>query len=111
VAEAYRDSLFTQLFPERGEVPKTLIFCKDDHHAEEVVGIVREVFSQGNDFAKKITYKTDGADPEQLIRRFRTDYNPRIAVTIDMIATGTDVKPLEVLIFLRDVNRRSISSR
>jgi type I restriction enzyme, R subunit len=99
------------LFPERGEVPKTLIFCKDDHHAEEVVGIVREVFSQGNDFAKKITYKTDGADPEQLIRRFRTDYNPRIAVTIDMIATGTDVKPLEVLIFLRDVNRRSISSR
>ncbi len=85
------------------EVPKTLIFCKDDHHAEEVVGIVREVFGRGNDFAKKITYKTDGADPEQLIRQFRTDYNPRIAVTVDMIATGTDVKPLEVLIFLRDV--------
>jgi type I restriction enzyme R subunit len=86
-----------------GEVPKTLIFCKDDHHAEEVVGIVRELFGRGNDFAKKITYKTDGADPEQLIRQFRTDYNPRIAVTVDMIATGTDVKPLEVLIFLRDV--------
>jgi type I restriction enzyme R subunit len=67
------------------------------------VGIVREVFGQGNDFAKKITYKTDGADPEQLIRQFRTDYNPRVAVTVDMIATGTDVKPLEVLIFLRDV--------
>ena len=103
VLEAYRDSLFTELFPGRSEVPKTLIFCKDDHHAEEVVGIVREVFGQGNDFAKKITYKTDGADPEQLIRQFRTDYNPRIAVTVDMIATGTDVKPLEVLIFLRDV--------
>jgi type I restriction enzyme R subunit len=101
--EAYRDSLFTELFPARSEVPKTLIFCKDDHHAEEVAGIVREVFGQGNDFAKKITYKTDGADPEQLIRQFRTDYNPRIAVTVDMIATGTDVKPLEVLIFLRDV--------
>src|SRR6266481_1390397 len=103
VLEAYRDSLFTELFPGRAEVPKTLIFCKDDHHAEEVVGIVREVFCQGNDFAKKITYRTDGADSEQLIRQFRTDYNPRIAVTVDMIATGTDVKPLEVLIFLRDV--------
>jgi type I restriction enzyme, R subunit len=103
VLEAYRDSLFTELFPDRSEVPKTLIFCKDDHHAEEVVGIVREVFGKGNDFAKKITYKTDGGDPEQLIRQFRADYNPRIAVTVDMIATGTDVKPLEVLIFLRDV--------
>jgi type I restriction enzyme R subunit len=103
VLEAYRDSLFTELFPGRTEVPKTLIFCKDDHHAEEVVGIVREVFGKGNDFAKKITYRTDGGDPEQLIREFRSDYNPRIAVTVDMIATGTDVKPLEVLIFLRDV--------
>jgi type I restriction enzyme, R subunit len=103
VLEAYRDSLSAELFPGRTEVPKTLIFCKDDHHAEEVVGITREIFGRGNDFAKKITYKTDGADPEQLIRQFRTDYNPRIAVTVDMIATGTDVKPLEVLIFLRDV--------
>jgi type I restriction enzyme R subunit len=103
VLEAYRDSLFTELFPGRSEVPKTLIFCKDDHHAEEVVGIVREVFGKGNDFAKKITYRTDGGDPEQLIRQFRNDYNPRIAVTVDMISTGTDVKPLEALIFLRDV--------
>ena len=103
VLEAYRDSLFTELFPGRSEVPKTLIFCKDDHHAEEVVGIVREVFGMGNDFAKKITYRTEVGDPEQLIRQFRNDFNPRIAVTVDMIATGTDVKPLEVLIFLRDV--------
>jgi type I restriction enzyme, R subunit len=103
VIEAYRDSLFTELFPGRTEVPKTLVFCKDDHHAEEVVGIVREVFGKGNDFAKKITYNIDRGDPEQLIRQFRNDYNPRIAVTVDMIATGTDVKPLEVLIFLRDV--------
>lgn len=103
VLEIYRDSLFTELFPGRHEVPKTLIFAKDDHHAEEIVAIVRDVFSKGNDFAKKITYKIDGADPEQLIRAFRNDYNPRIAVTVDMIATGTDVKPLEALIFLRDV--------
>lgn len=65
--------------------------------------IAREVFGKGNDFAKKITYRIDGADPEQLIKQFRNDYNPRIAVTVDMIATGTDVKPIEVLIFLRDV--------
>ncbi|MDP2804003.1 MAG: type I restriction-modification enzyme R subunit C-terminal domain-containing protein [Phreatobacter sp.] len=103
VLETYRDTLFTELFPGRREVPKTLIFAKDDHHAEEIVGAVREVFGKGNDFAKKITYRTDGADPEQLIRSFRNDYNPRIAVTVDMIATGTDVKPIEVLIFLRDV--------
>jgi type I restriction enzyme R subunit len=103
VLETYRDTLFTELFPGRTEVPKTLIFAKDDHHAEEITEIVREVFGKGNDFAKKITYKTDGGDPEALIRSFRNDYNPRIAVTVDMIATGTDVKPLEVLIFLRDV--------
>ena len=103
VLETWRDTLFTELFPGRTEVPKTLIFAKDDHHAEEITGIVREVFGKGNDFAKKITYKTDGGDPEALIRSFRNDYNPRIAVTVDMIATGTDVKPLEVLIFLRDV--------
>ena len=103
VLETYRDTLFTELFPGRTEVPKTLVFAKDDHHAEEITGIVRDVFGKGNDFARKITYKTAGGDPEGLIRAFRNDYNPRIAVTVDMIATGTDVKPLEVLIFLRDV--------
>lgn len=103
VLEAFRDTLFTELFPGRTEVPKTLIFAKDDHHAEEIVRIVREVFGRGNDFAKKITYRTDGADPETLIRQFRNDFNPRVAVTVDMIATGTDVKPIEALIFLRDV--------
>lgn len=103
VLETYRDTLFTELFPGRREVPKTLIFAKDDHHAEEIVGMVREVFGKGNDFVRKITYRIDGVDPEALIRAFRNDYNPRIAVTVDMIATGTDIKPLEVLIFLRDV--------
>jgi type I restriction enzyme R subunit len=103
ILQAYRDTLPTELFPGREHVPKTLIFAKDDHHAEDIVHIAREVFGRGNDFAKKITYRIDGADPEQLIKQFRNDFNPRIAVTVDMIATGTDVKPLEVLIFLRDV--------
>lgn len=102
VIQAYRDALPTQLFPGRNTVPKTLIFAKDDNHAEEIVNTVREVFGQGNDFAKKITYRTTG-DPEELIKAFRKDFNPRIAVTVDMIATGTDVKAIEVVMFLRDV--------
>lgn len=103
VLETYRDTLFSDLFPGRTEVPKTLIFAKDDHHAEEIVHIAREVFGKGNDFAKKITYRVSGIDPETLIAQFRNQYNPRIAVSVDMIATGTDIKPVEVLIFLRDV--------
>lgn len=104
VLETFRDTIGTELFPGREEVPKTLIFAKDDHHAEEIVKIAREVFGKGNDFAKKITYRVTGVNPEDLISAFRNDYNPRIAVTVDMIATGTDVKPIEVLIFMRDVH-------
>jgi type I restriction enzyme R subunit len=103
VLETFRDTLPTELFPDRTEVPKTLIFAKDDHHAEEIVHIAREVFGKGNDFAKKITYRATGATAEELISAFRNQYNPRIAVTVDMIATGTDIKPVEVLIFMRDV--------
>ena len=103
VLEQYRDSLFTELFPERTEVPKTLVFAKDDHHAEEIVTIAREVFGRGNEFAKKITYRVGAKYAEELINQFRNAYTPRIAVTVDMIATGTDVKAIEVLIFLRDV--------
>ena len=103
VLETYRETLFTELFPGRSEVPKTLIFAKDDHHAEEIVEIAREVFGKGNDFAKKITYRVGAGFAEQLIAQFRNSYLPRIAVTVDMIATGTDVKAIEVLIFLRDV--------
>ena len=72
-----------------------MIFAKDDSHAEDIVDIVREEFGKGNDFAAKITYRTTGKKPEDLLAEFRNSYNPRIAVTVDMIATGTDVKPLE----------------
>jgi type I restriction enzyme, R subunit len=103
VLEAFRDSLFTELFPGRTEVPKTLIFARDDDHAETIADIACEVFDAGREFARNIAHRADSADPDALIRRFRSDYNPRIAVTVDMIATGTDVRPLEALIFLRDV--------
>ncbi|MBI1179197.1 MAG: DEAD/DEAH box helicase [Alphaproteobacteria bacterium] len=105
VLQTYKDRVFTELFPERGGdwLPKTLIFAKDDNHAEEIVHAVREVFGEGNDFAKKITYRNTGEDPKALIKAFRVDPFPRVAVTVDMIATGTDIKPVEVLIFMRDV--------
>jgi type I restriction enzyme R subunit len=91
-----------EIFPHRKEVPKTLVFAKDDSHAEDIVRIVREEFGKGNDFCKKITYRTE-EKPENLISSFRNSYYPRIAVTVDMISTGTDIKPLECLIFMRDV--------
>lgn len=105
IIQCFKDRLFTDLFPDRsGEwVPKTLIFAKDDNHAEEIVHIVREVFGEGNDFAKKITYRNTGESPKDLIKGFRIQPFPRIAVTVDMIATGTDIKPVEVIIFMRDV--------
>jgi type I restriction enzyme R subunit len=101
VLETFRDRLFTEIFPGRSTVPKTLIFAKDDNHAEEIVKQVREVFGKGNDFAAKITYNARNA--KEQLKAFRTSPALRIAVTVDMIATGTDVKPLECVFFMRDV--------
>jgi type I restriction enzyme R subunit len=106
VIRTFKERLFTEIFPGRTEVPKTLIFAKDDSHAEDIVHIVREEFGKGNEFCKKITYKTTGEKPEDLIQEFRNSYNPRIAVTVDMISTGTDIRPLECLIFMRGVKSR-----
>ncbi|MCK9417859.1 MAG: DEAD/DEAH box helicase family protein [Nitrospirae bacterium] len=107
VVRTYRDKVLTEIFPGRTWVPKTLIFAKDDSHAEDIVKIVREEFAKGNDFCQKITYRTTGRRPEDLIAEFRTSPMPRIAVTVDMIATGTDIKPLEVVLFMRSVKSRS----
>ncbi|MCK4362135.1 MAG: DEAD/DEAH box helicase family protein, partial [Dehalococcoidia bacterium] len=106
IVRTFKDKLFTDMFPGRTEVPKTLVFAKDDSHAEDIVHIIREEFDKGNEFCKKITYKTMGEKPEDLIASFRNSYNPRIAVTVDMISTGTDIKPLECLLFMRDVKSR-----
>ena len=103
VARTFRDHLFTKIFPGRSEVPKTLVFAKTDSHADDIVKTLKEEFGKGNEFCQKITSKTTGASPEDLLSRFRNSYNPRIAVTVDMIATGTDVKPLECLLFMRNV--------
>ncbi len=107
VIETFRDKLFTQLFPGRTTVPKTLIFAKDDSHADDIVQMVREVFNKGNQFATKITYRTHDGTPEELLQAFRNSMYPRIVVTVDMIATGTDVRPLECLVFMRSVKSRT----
>lgn len=111
--EAFKDSVYTDMFPEREllwkYIPKTLIFAKDDHHASEIVGIVKEVFFKKfkdsevpEKFVQKITYSA--GDTNALIREFRTEKEFRIAVTVTLVATGTDVKPLEIVMFMRDVN-------
>jgi type I restriction enzyme R subunit len=106
IVRTFRDRLFTEIFPDRKVVPKTLIFAKDDSHAEDILEIVREEFGKGDEFCRKITYKTTVGTPEELIQEFRTSYYPRIAVTVDMIATGTDVRPIEIVMFMRSVKSR-----
>ncbi|MBK8960520.1 MAG: DEAD/DEAH box helicase family protein [Proteobacteria bacterium] len=102
---AMKRAVETEIFPTRKETPKTLIFAKTDSHADDIINILREVYGQGNAFCKKVTYRAE-EDADSILASFRNDYNPRIAVTVDMIATGTDVKPLEVLLFMRDVRSR-----
>jgi len=108
IIRQFRKALETEIFPNRKdqngeyEVPKTLVFAKSDSHADDIIKIIREEFDEGDDFCKKVTYRAK-EDPKSVLNRFRNSYYPRIAVTVDMIATGTDVKPLEVLLFMRDV--------
>jgi type I restriction enzyme R subunit len=116
IIQTVRDQL-PVIFPDRKdadgkfEVPKTLIFAKSDSHADDIIQIVRREFAEENKFCKKITYRTaegpEKEDPKTVLQQFRMNYYPRIAVTVDMIATGTDIRPLEVLLFMRDVKSRS----
>ena len=104
VIRAFRDH-WLRIFPGREELPKTLVFAKTDSHADDIIQTVRQEFGKGNDFCRKIT---NGAkSPKSSLTAFRNDFNPRIAVTVDMIATGTDVKPIECLLFMRDVKSRN----
>ena len=128
IIRTFREHL-PEIFPDRFsgtgrdlsfEVPKTLVFAKSDSHADDIIRIVREEFAEENRFCKKTTYNSDkdrkdtddnvtekGEDPKTTLSQFRNDFYPRIAVTVDMIATGTDVKPLECLLFMRDVKSRN----
>lgn len=104
IIRAFKDH-WKEIFPQREELPKTLIFAKTDSHADDIINITREEFDEGNQFCKKITYNAE--DPKGTLSQFRNTFYPRIAVTVDMIATGTDVKPLEMLFFMRDVKSRN----
>ncbi len=128
VLRQFHEKVLPESFPGRQEVPKTLIFAKDDSHADDIVRIAREVFAQRNEFCSKITYRTgftkivktvtedDGSKtevtewvktssltPDEILANFRNSFFPRIAVTVDMISTGTDVKPIECVFFMRNV--------
>lgn len=122
IIREYKRALKAEIYPNRidkngdYEVPKTLVFAKTDSHADDIIKIIREEFNEGNEFCKKVTYKVEkdrldkdglviekGEKAKSILGQFRNQYYPRIAVTVDMIATGTDVKPLEVLLFMRDV--------
>ncbi|MDD5615846.1 MAG: type I restriction-modification enzyme R subunit C-terminal domain-containing protein [Candidatus Methanoperedens sp.] len=105
IIRAFKNKL-PEIFPGRKEVPKTLVFAKTDSHADDIIQIVREEFNEGNEFCNKITYKTKDEDPKSILTRFRNAYNPRIAVTVAMISVGIDVKPLECLLFMRDVKSK-----
>jgi type I restriction enzyme, R subunit len=106
IIRTWRDNL-PVLFPDREHVPKTLVFAKSDNHADDIVQVIRDEFGEGNDFCQKITYRTTGAKPEEHLAAFRNSYNPRVVVTVDMIATGTDVKPIESLLFMRMVRSQN----
>lgn len=108
VLSTYRDVVYTELFndPQREVnfdwLPKTLIFALNETHATNIVQIAKEVFGRTDDrFVQKITYSA--GDSNELIRQFRNDKDFRIAVTCTLVATGTDIKPLEVVMFMRDV--------
>lgn len=114
VLETFRDAVYTEMFndPQRDPnfdyLPKTLIFALNDAHASNIVKIAKEVFGKENDpqFVQKITYSAGNSN--ELIRHFRNDKEFRIAVTVTLVATGTDVKPLEVVMFMRDVESDSL---
>lgn len=112
VLTTYRDAIYTELYEDRNEsweyVPKTLIFAKNDNHASQIVEVVKQVFAKKfstgkvpDNFVKKITYSA--GDSDALIRELRNEKEFRIAVTVTLVATGTDVRPLEVVLFMNDV--------
>jgi len=105
IVKAFKQAILTEMFPGRKEVPKTLVFAKSDSHADDIIRIIREEFNEKDDFCKKITYSVN--DPKGVLTSFRNEHDPRIAVTVDMIATGTDVKPIECLVFMRDVRSKN----
>ena len=95
---------------ENGRFPKTLIFASNDipmiSHADRLVGLCKETFNRGDDFAAKITGSPTVDRPLKKIKEFRNRPNPKIVVTVDMLSTGVDIPALEFIVFLRPVKSR-----
>ncbi|MCR4818396.1 MAG: DEAD/DEAH box helicase family protein [Fretibacterium sp.] len=112
VLEAYKRAIYEELYPDREKkweyIPKTLVFAKDENHATQIVSAAKQIFGPEFEegvvpehFVQKITYTAE--DSNGLIRDLRTEKDFRMAVTVTLVATGTDVKPLEVVLFMNDV--------
>ncbi len=113
VVRAYKDAIYESLYPEREKnwymIPKTLFFAKKESHAQDILKAIEKVFKDEfpdkklpEHFAQLITCKSGNSN--QLISDFRNNKDFRIAITVTLVATGTDVRPLEVLVFMRDIN-------
>lgn len=118
--EAYNKRVITESFNKAicGELArhidpslegKTLIFCATDHHADMVVRLLKDALDAQyggveDDAVLKITRAAD--KPMQLIRRFKNERNPNIAVTVDLLTTGIDVPEITNLVFIRRVRSR-----
>ena len=113
VVQAYKDSIYECLYPERKKdwnmIPKTLFFAKTESHANCIMEAIEDVFKKEfpneelpENYVQKITCKAGNSN--QLISDFRNNKDFRIAITVTLVATGTDVRPLEVLVFMRDIN-------
>ena len=94
------------------EQGKTLIYAVDDQHADTIVSILKEIYSEtgvDNDAIMKITGSVGGGNPKKVaeaIKRFKNERFPSIAVTVDLLTTGIDVPEITTLVFMRRVKSR-----
>lgn len=104
------EEISSYLNPESGE--KTLIFAVNDAHADRIVDTLREIYKPygvSNDAIMKITGKTAGGNKKkilQVIKQFKNNQYPSIAVTVDLLTTGIDVPKICNIVFMRKINSR-----
>lgn len=91
---------------------KTLIYAVDDNHADLIVKILKEIYSEGgvdNDAVMKITGSVAGGNKKKIseaIKRFKNESNPKVVVTVDLLTTGIDVPEIVNLVFMRRIKSR-----
>lgn len=94
------------------EQGKTLIYAVDDQHADMIVKILKEIYAEtgvDNEAVMKITGSVGGGNKkkvQEVIKRFKNERYPSIAVTVDLLTTGIDVPEITTLVFMRRVKSR-----